>query len=145
MWYHFTIIQQCHSLWSFHIGTRWNKITSPFTQQLSGMQMFARHAIWTLRYSTYLWFNTIHFEVHNILYRKAWHRWNRPYSGPAASCHCCCATMDPPHHSSAGPNLHPGPLKGVDIYREDATVTDIFGEDLKGRMLQEAIWSTYQA
>ncbi len=40
--------------------------------------------------------------------------------------------------------LRPTHLQGVDIYNESATVTDIFGDQLKGRMLQEAIWSTYQ-
>ena len=37
-----------------------------------------------------------------------------------------------------------GPLQGVDIYDPAATVVDIFGSDLKGRLLQEAIWQTYQ-
>ena len=34
--------------------------------------------------------------------------------------------------------------EGVDIYKQDASVSDIFG-DLKGRILLEAIWNTYQA
>ena len=33
---------------------------------------------------------------------------------------------------------------GVDIYKQDASVSDVFG-DLKGRILLEAIWNTYQA
>ena len=33
---------------------------------------------------------------------------------------------------------------GVDIYKQDASVSDLFG-DLKGRILLEAIWNTYQA
>jgi len=35
--------------------------------------------------------------------------------------------------------------KGTDIYNDDASIADIFGEELKGRMLLEAVWNTYQA
>lgn len=38
-----------------------------------------------------------------------------------------------------------GLLKGVDPYDEKASIQQLFGDDCKGRVLQEAIWNTYQA
>ncbi|CAK9008936.1 Uncharacterized protein SCF082_LOCUS10080 [Durusdinium trenchii] len=46
--------------------------------------------------------------------------------------------------SATPPTARPTAKEGVDIYRSDASVSDIFG-DLKGRILLEAIWTTYQA
>lgn len=40
--------------------------------------------------------------------------------------------------------LRPAAKENIDIYRQDASLSDIFGE-LKGRLLLEAIWNTYQA
>lgn len=34
-------------------------------------------------------------------------------------------------------------LKGVDPFDPSMTIEKLFGPDLKGRMLQEAIWTTY--
>ena len=36
-------------------------------------------------------------------------------------------------------------LKGVDPFDEKASIQSLFGTDLKGRVLQEAIWNVYQA
>lgn len=36
-------------------------------------------------------------------------------------------------------------LKGADPFDPSMTIEKLFGPDLKGRVLQEAIWSTYQA
>lgn len=33
---------------------------------------------------------------------------------------------------------------GVDVYRSEASIADLFG-DITGRALLEAIWTTYQA
>lgn len=40
----------------------------------------------------------------------------------------------------------PGSLlrKGVDPYDPNVTIEKLFGPDVKGRTLQEAIWATYQ-
>ena len=40
--------------------------------------------------------------------------------------------------------VKPMHLEGVDVFNQKASLSDLFG-DLKGRLLLEAIWNTYQA
>ena len=51
----------------------------------------------------------------------------------------------PGHDGGSGTSV-PGSLlkKGVDTYDPNVTIEKLFGPNVKGRTLQEAIWATYQ-